>query len=341
MKLRWLIVFTVLMSLLGTAFAQDSANPDADPLFATVDLIAGGENLDPFLISVLATGTVDASTVADGCVGFIPPQPDVALNWTGESDMLRIFFYSIHDATLTVVTPDGDVFCNDDASGTLFDPLVDIENPVEGRYAIHVGHFSADQEYPGLLVITSDDTYGPSNFSPASLVDRDIIQANEDDMLPLDIMEYGAPPLNEDLVFNLEAGFGTQSFEVTESGQIPLFDVRTNNVYCTGFVEILPTAVFNLTGESELLEVYAEGDHDSSLLVFTPSGEIICNDDALSGGENLNPQITIETPELGRYVIYMGSHSPGEDVNATVTIAEDGTGDIDTLTAEDIMDEEE
>lgn len=340
MKSRWLILFALVISVLNVISAQDAIDPEAPPLFATVDLDAG-EELDPFLISVVATGTVDTSMLADGCVGYVAPEPDVALYWGGESDLLRIFFYSTHDATLTIITPNGDMLCNDDASGTLFDPLVDIENPTEGRYAIFVGHVAQGQAYPGLLVITSDDTYGPSVFNLEGLIPRDpISDTGIMTQLPIEILQTDLSPLNEANVFNLEPGFDQQAFDFEESGQIALFNVQTNNSDCTGFVESLPTAVFHWTGEAEAIEVLAEGDHDSSLLVYTPSGDYICNDDTLPGGDNLNPSLVFETPEEGRYVIYVGSYEPGEATNGTVTITENIEMVPITLTADEIAGEE-
>jgi len=150
MKTHWFGLLIMLVLLAGAVVAQDTVDPDAAPLFATVNLTAG-EELDPFIVSVTATGTVDASTVAEGCLGFIPDVPDVVLNWSGTGELLRIFFYSLGDATLTIVTPDDDVLCNDDVNATLLDPMVDIENPAEGRYAIYVGHFELEASFPGFL----------------------------------------------------------------------------------------------------------------------------------------------------------------------------------------------
>lgn len=331
---RLLGLSLVLSVVVTISLAQDTADPDADPLFATVTLEAGTQ-LDPFLVSVTATGTVDASTIAEGCVGFVPAAPDVALEWTGESDMLRVFFHSTGDATLTVIGPDGEVYCNDDASGTVFDPLVDIENPTEGRYAIHVGHFNPDISYPGFLIITSDDTYHPSAFDLNILVPRSPIEEGFVNQLPIEILAVENPPLNENEV-DLAVGFGEASFEFSENGQIPLFNVQTNNLACTGFVESIPTAVFNWSGESEFIEVFVEGDHDSTLMVYTPSGEYICNDDTAPGGDNLNPSIVFETPEDGRYVIYVGSFEPGETVAGTITITEDTTAEPTPLTVEEL-----
>lgn len=338
-KLYHFVVLSIFMFGINlNTMAQDTADPTADPLFATVDL-AAGQLLDPFLISVTATGTVDASTLGEECVGFVPAAPDVALNWDGEGELLRIFFHSVGDATLAVVTPDGEILCNDDASGTLFDPMVDIEDAANGRYAIHVGHNEPEISYPGFLVITSADVYSPTNFDPELLVPRDILDEGFVNQLPIEILLVDQAPLNGNAI-GLEPGFGDVFFDFEESGQIPLFNVQTNNLDCTGFVESLPTVEFTWTGEAEELEVYVEGDHDSSLMVYTPSGDYICNDDAVPGGENLNPSVTFNTPEEGRYVIYVGSFLPGEVVNGTVTITEDLEAQPATLTAEDIFGDE-
>lgn len=323
-----------LTGLTGVVSAQDTANPDGDPLFATVELDAS-DTLDPFLISVTATGSVDASTIAEDCVGFVPAVPDVALNWTGESDLLRIFFHSTGDATLTVVTPDGEVFCNDDASGTFFDPMVDIENPVEGRYAIHVGHFDPDISYPGFLVLTSDDVYSPTSFNLNILVPREPLDDGLVTQLPIELLLVENPPLSGNET-SIEPGFGETTFDFSESGQIPLFNVQTGNLNCTGFVESLPTAVFNWAGESEAVEVLVEADHDTTLMVYTPDGEYICNDDTGPGGENLNPSVVFETPDQGRYVIYVGSFEPGESVTGSITITEDTEAVPEPLTTDEL-----
>ncbi len=121
--------------------------------------LASGFLPDPERLEiVVGGGTVDASYLGGGCVGFTARQPELRLNWSGTSDELRIFFDSDDgtDTTLLVNLPDGSWVCNDDAVGTL-DPMVVLPNPRAGQYDIWVGTYSADAFATGTLNITELD----------------------------------------------------------------------------------------------------------------------------------------------------------------------------------------
>ncbi len=90
-----------------------------------------GFPLDPFLVSLQGGGPVDASTVSDGCNGFVAEAPAVTVDYQGEADLLRAFFLSNGDTTLVVQTPDGDFLCNDDTHPLLLDPSIVITAPVQ------------------------------------------------------------------------------------------------------------------------------------------------------------------------------------------------------------------
>ena len=115
--------------------------PDAAPTAATLTL-GGNEGywLDPTLVSVIG-GVVDgtlvqANTLGNVCAGVIAEQPDVVIEWAqdGAVETLRIFFLSLGDPTLVVVTPAGDILCNDDYSPLVADPYLSIDAP--GRAAM-------------------------------------------------------------------------------------------------------------------------------------------------------------------------------------------------------------
>lgn len=71
-------------------------------------------------------------------------------------------------------------------------------------------------------------------------------------------------------------------------------------------------------GELDLY-VYAESDIDTMLLISTPSGEFLCDDDSHGG---LDPRIHIEDPESGRYIIFVGGYTQNEYREATVYFTE-------------------
>ena len=105
----------------GTALAQSDAGDAANPepsAYITLDLKAGFV-LDPFLVSVNGGGEVDASTLDEGCVGFINDAPVMKANWEGKAEFIDIFFYSDTDPTLVVQLPDGSYVCADDANENL------------------------------------------------------------------------------------------------------------------------------------------------------------------------------------------------------------------------------
>jgi hypothetical protein len=115
---------------------------------------------DPFTLNVTSGGAVPASAVATGCEGFVSENPDMVLQWSGSSDLLRIFFQGSGDATLLIQDPTGDWYCNDDFQGT-HHPLVDFGSPTPGQYSVWVGSYQADLGVPGLIYVTEASEIQP------------------------------------------------------------------------------------------------------------------------------------------------------------------------------------
>lgn len=307
--------------------AQDGIDPTAEPTFATIHL-GGTENfwLDPFLVSTVGGApegdTIDASTLGEGCVGAIPTTPDVVLNWTEDADVesLRVFFVSQGDPTMVIVTPDGSVLCNDDVNPLLLDPLIDIENPAAGNYAIFMGSFEENAVQPGFLVVTggglTPDTLNLSALLPA----RGALF--EQSSIPLSTLLLDQLPAGSEAANALAAGFGTaQQTEVVSGGEIGAFNIDLGNRECTGFVNAVPTYVFEWSGDAVPLRAFFEGDSDATLIVRSPDGTFWCSDDS-AGADNLNPSLDF-TAAPGRYVVYVGSFAPDATVNGTLTVTED------------------
>src|SRR5207253_3139596 len=57
-------------------------------------------------------------------------------------------------------------------------------------------------------------------------------------------------------------------------------------------------------GDTFPLSFYARSDADTTLLIRTPDGKWLADDDA---GGNLNPLITIKKPMTGEYNIWVGT----------------------------------
>ncbi len=312
-------------------------DPDADAIFATLNL-GGTENvwLDPAMVSVLSGvvngPAVDASLLGGECAGQIPAQPDVVLNWTSDEtvDSLRFFFLSMGDPTMVVVTPAGEYLCNDDVNPLLLDPMIEIEAPAEGRYAIFLGAFENDAVVPGFLTITSQD-YTPANLNLGDLMQRDVDPDAVGETLAPDVLGTTAAagaaitaadtPFVQDLVGGGETG---------------AFNIELGNPLCTGFIATDPTFSFDWSGEADALRIFFETDGDSTLMVKTPLDTFACNDDA-DGADNLNPLLDL-APVDGTYAVWVGSFSPTEMVTGTLTIA--GSTDIqpNALSSDDVAD---
>lgn len=130
---------------------------------------------------------------------------------------------------------------------------------------------------------------------------------------------------------NLRPNFGTVTLRtgftpdprvipVVSGGNINATRVRGRGV-CRGFISPAPDArlVFNTDGDLPLI-ISADSNADTTLVVNTPDGRWLCDDD---GGERgLNPSIRIERPRSGRYEIWVGSYRAGQNSRARLHISE-------------------
>jgi S1-C subfamily serine protease len=135
-----------------------------NPNYGIYDLRAGFEP-DPFTLDVTAGGDIDTATLGlgDQCVGFATTQPDIRLNWSGNSQLLRIFFAADSangDTALLINDPQGAWYCNDDSARGNLNPMVDLVSPLEGQYDIWIGSV-ADADVDGTLYITEQTNVAP------------------------------------------------------------------------------------------------------------------------------------------------------------------------------------
>ena len=159
---------------------QPTAIPDFTTLDYNLESNYGGIQLeagfpeDPHVVEMVSGATEDAfvdiasTSLGEDCLGYATPQPDYKIRFTGDSEGLRVFFYSTQeegDTTLVINLPDGSWLCNDDSSG--FNPLIDILDPMEGQYDIWVGSYSPNENIPGYLVITESADITPEAVEEA------------------------------------------------------------------------------------------------------------------------------------------------------------------------------
>lgn len=84
------------------------------------------------------------------------------------------------------------------------------------------------------------------------------------------------------------------------------------------------TPDFQLTwgGASSNLHIHfveKEAGEDATLIINDPNGGWLCNDDSPS---SLNPGMTINSPQAGRYDVWVSSYSQGELISGKLSISE-------------------
>jgi hypothetical protein len=251
----------------------------------TIDLAAGFP-LDPTFVSVNGGGEVDARLLSNKCSGYIHRQPVVTVNWSGEADMARVFFYSDGDPTLTVLTPKGELLCNDNANAQLLDPFVEIAKPAAGQYRIWVGSAAKNQLIPGVLVLTTKPNVDLGTFDLGKLIQRPLIPQKIEPSAPVTLTAQVQALADRALKAApaLEPGADV-TVDVTVEGIIPLFKIpAAANNGCAGLVTGAPSYAFNWSGAAENLHIAFEGDGDSTLMVVNPDKKLVlCNDDAQAG----------------------------------------------------------
>lgn len=288
----------------------------------TLDLAAGFP-LDPTFVSVNGGGEVDARLLGHGCTGYIHRQPVVTVNWTGEADRVRAFFYSDGDPTLVVLTPDGKLVCNDNAREGLLDPFIETEKPVPGLYRIWVGSAAKNQLIPGVLVLTTKPSVDLGTFELGKLIKRPSIPQQVAKPAAAMAAAPQAPAARLlRAVPALKPG-DRQSVAVTAEGQSPLFRLaEAAGKGCAGLGASTPSYSFAWSGKTGNLRIAFEGDGDATLMVVGQTSQLVlCNDDAAAN--NFNPAIDIPDPAEDTYLVYVGRIDPNKPVKGTLIVAEE------------------
>jgi len=296
--------------------------------YVTLDIQAGNP-LDPFIVSVNGGGTFDAAALGGECTGYVNTQPVARIHWEGQADLSKIFFYSDHDPTLIVQSPDGAFHCNDDASDLLLDPSLTFEDPQDGIYNIWVGSYYPDQLIPGVLVVTTREDVSVETFTLNGLIKRGpMVDVTErTDAKPAEAL-ISIIQRQKQKVKKLKVG-KPHTIRVTAEGDNPAFEYDVPGQLCNGFINDKPDLVFDWTGETDALTIYFEGDGDATLVVTTPGGDILCNDDA--NVENANPLVAIPNPAQGRYAVFVGRVHPDAPVKGKLTVTDAPDAGPETL----------
>lgn len=274
------------------------------PYYASISLNTGFTP-DPHQVSVISGGFINTEYLGGECTGYASQAPDIRLLFAGYSNTLRFFFEADdpdEDATLLVNLPDGSWLCNDDAHSGTLDPMVVINDPPEGQYDIWIGSYYADDYISGTLSISELDV------SPGSSLDFTL-----DPNFGFVTLRRGFTP--DPYVVSLISGGQTDVARVL-SGQD-----------CIGYASSAPDFRLHWAGSTQDLRIYFladDPDDDTVLIINTPNGRWVCNDDA--HGNTLNPMIDLSVFPEGQYDIWVGSYYENEHIEGRLIITERDTG---------------
>lgn len=148
--------------------------------------------------------------------------------------------------------------------------------------------------------------------APAADVARVSVARQDDE--PVDPLED-----NTRAEITLEAGFILDPYllRVVGSGDTAASEMDES---CAGFVSATPNIVINWTGDTDALYLFTYSDSDPVLVVETPEGEILCNDDA--DDQVIDPLITLEDPADGTYNVFVGSYVENEPAMGFLVMTE-------------------
>jgi hypothetical protein len=279
----YFVLFGLAVLVVGaTSSSAQTPNHRGRPLYGSATL-AAGFSTRPRTVEITAGGRSRNPIPGDGCVGYIAtPQPDYLVTYTaGPAFNLDVFATSESDTALLVRAPDGHWACNDDADGN--NPRIVFESPSSGTYHIWVATFDPTPARATLGI--TESRYDPNALASG--------------------LNLRAPPFYGEI--SLRAGFPSpHTIEVMAGG------TTANPVSGAGCVGYVTTAQSDVrmtyaAVRSGSLEIYAESDTDTVLLVRLPGGTWLCNDDA----DGRNPAITLERPLSGVYHIWVGTYSSG------------------------------
>jgi putative hemolysin len=113
--------------------------------------------------------------------------------------------------------------------------------------------------------------------------------------------------LNTSLItINLQAGFPLDPtfVSVNAGGQV---DASVLIADCEGFINTEPVVTVEWSGTAPFVKAFFVSDDDPTMVVGTPDGRLLCNDDA--NDQLLDPRIRIDDPITGTYKIWLGSYA--------------------------------
>lgn len=295
----------IMAAAAGGASAQSKGQQGVDPrapaTFGDIRL-SSGFTPDPYRVDIVSGGSINATTIANGCVGMVARAPDFRVNYSAGTLPLIFGVTSSFDTTLVINGPNGRWYCDDD-SGEGTNPLMSIPSPQSGIYDVYVGAYGGNSGQSQLYIteLNSNALGGGDSGSNSSggVVD------------PFEAANYGR--------LELSSGFtpDPQVISMRAGGTINAQNVSSG---CRGFVTRAPDVELSFTAGSLPLIISVDSSSDTTLVVNGPDGRWYCDDDG--GNTGTNPALRFNSPMTGTYDIWVGTYSSGASQPARLNISE-------------------
>ncbi|MCA9532441.1 MAG: hypothetical protein KC593_02135 [Myxococcales bacterium] len=283
-----------------------------DSNFGTIALSPGFVP-DPHIAAGVSGGNVDASTLNPQCRGYVSSRPDHLFVAGGQFNLVRFIVNAgSSDTTLVIRKPDGTYLCDDDGAGAGTNPAVQAML-APGTYQVYIGSYMQGQNYPYNLAVTELPSFSVAQIpAPTGAVPGAVPAAA--------VPTGGAPSMA-----NVTPGFmpDPQVLSGTAGGTMQASQM---NPACRGYVTPTPNHIINATGNFSMLRLVGSAQQDTTLVVRTPAGAFLCDDD---GGGNFNPLVQGAFPP-GSYQVWVGSYATGQAIPYRLAVTErpqlDATG---------------
>jgi len=224
-----------------------------------------------------------------------------------------------NDTVLVINRPDGGWACNDDASSNTTDPMVVLNSSQAGVYDIWVASYDENAYIEGTLHITERPLTPDSDLTGAVL-DNGVGSAS----LPpgFNGLDYSLDPIYGSV--RLAEWFTPDPHQVNGVAGGPV-DVSALGLdpSCTGHASSAPDFRLYWTGGTNDLRLAFEVDqpgNDTVLIINTPSGDWVCNDDAHN--DTLNPMVWLRGQPEGQFDIWVATYRSGNLVQGKLSISE-------------------
>lgn len=259
------------------------------------------------------------------CMGWTSTAPNFNLELEHGARNLRISGDTLvrgSDDALIVVTPSGDVVCNQDGGGTFgTTPVVDIANAGPGVYHVWVTNEMSMAQGDTNIHVRLDEGGAPTEqaFEQHQALAERRLDVTTTDGIAHNSIGANFRPFEQAVV---AGGPGSASHADRDRA-------------CTGSVPLQPQFIVELTAPIPLLRMFISlapgSDADTTLAILGPENRWFCRDDGLRG--NVSPDLEIFDAAPGLYRVWVGDfRSFSTSIPATLHVTREArTGVLNPL----------